>query len=189
MANPSSNASPTHVALLRGINVGGKNMLPMKDLAKFCTGAGCTAVQTYIQSGNVMFRADAACAKQMPAAVEAMIEKRFGFRPPVVVRTAKELRQVVNSNPFFQDGPDTTPLFVGFLSSRPTARAVATLDSNRSPGDAYRVVGREIYMNLGNGAARMKLTTAYFDLKLSATSTFRNWRTVLALVEMLSPQR
>lgn len=178
--------TPTHVALLRGINVGGKNILPMVELATLCTRAGCAGVQTYIQSGNVLFHADAACAKAMPELVENAIEKRFAFRPKVVVRTAREMRQIVDGNPFLRDAADTSPLYIGYLSSKPTAAQISALDPNRSPGDSYRVIGREIYMNLGNGAADTKLTTAYFDSKLATISTFRNWRTTLRLLEMLS---
>jgi uncharacterized protein (DUF1697 family) len=185
----SEQATPTHVALLRAINVGGNNMLPMSELAKFCTSAGCADVQTYIQSGNVLFRADAACAKRMPAAVEDMIEKRFGFRPPIVVRTAKEMREVVRANPFARNGSDTSATYVAFLSAAPTAQRIATLDPNRSPGDTYEVHGREIYMNLLAGAGKTKLTTAYFDSKLATVSTFRNWRTVLTLTGMLTPSK
>lgn len=158
----------------------------MKDLSRFCTKAGCTEVQTYIQSGNVLFCADAACAKAMPAAVQAMIEKQYGFRSPLIVRTAKEMRQVVEANPFSTNEDETSPLYVGFLADRPASDAVAALDPNRSPGDAYHLIGREIFMNLGNGAAKTKLTTAYFDSKLATTSTFRNWRTVVTLTGMLN---
>ena len=78
------------MALLRGINVGGKNMLPMGALVEFFEGAGCTEVRTYINSGNVVFAASAAAAKKVARAVEGEIEKRFGFRSPVVIRTGED---------------------------------------------------------------------------------------------------
>jgi len=82
---------------------------------------------------------------------------------------------------------DERSMFVGFLSSKPTAAQIAALDPNRSPGDTYRVIGREIYIDLsGNGAARTKLTTAYFDSRLATTSTFRNWRTTTSLLAMMT---
>ncbi|CAN5372333.1 DUF1697 domain-containing protein [soil metagenome] len=180
-------AAPTHVALLRGINVGGKNILPMVELARICTGAGCAGVQTYIHSGNVVFAGDAACAKSMPAIVEEKILKRFGFRPTIVIRTSKEMAQIVVANPFVPNAADTKALYVGFLRDQPSADKIAGLDPNRSPGDLFQVLGRQIYMNLaGHGAADTKLTTAYFDSKLDTVSTFRNWRTVLKLHEMLN---
>jgi uncharacterized protein (DUF1697 family) len=167
--------------LLRAVNVGGKNLLPMADLAKICSRAGCASVRTYIQSGNVVFSADEQSAQQMSAIVEKAIEKQFGFRSPVIVRSAKEMKRIVASNPF----PDTKQVYVGFLRDKPAARSIAALDPNRSPGDAFEVIGREIFMNLAIGAGKTKLTTAYFDSKLDTVSTFRNWRTVLKLCEML----
>lgn len=172
------------MALLRGINVGGKNRLPMLELVKFFAKAGCAQVRSYIQSGNVLFIADDTCAARVPELVEAQIEKRFGFRSPVIVRTANEMRSVVTANPMTCDD---AALYVGFLRAKPTAAQIASLDPNRSPGDEYKLICREIYMNLaGNGAAGTKLTTAYFDLKLATTSTFRNWRTTTTLLAMMT---
>src|SRR5438105_5723824 len=96
---------PPHVALLRGINVGGKNKLPMSDLVAMFADAGCADVRSYIQSGNVVFRASAEHAARVPALVGAAIAERFGFRVPVVLRTADELREVSAHNPFLAAGP------------------------------------------------------------------------------------
>jgi uncharacterized protein (DUF1697 family) len=172
------------VALLRGINVGGKNKLPMADLAAMFIEAGCGDVQTYIQSGNVVFSTTPGTAKRIPQLVSKTIAERFGLRVPVVLRTADEFRQVATGNPFLKSGTDIELLFVGFLADLPDQRRIAALDPKRSPGDTYKVRGREIYMCLPNGAARTKLTVAYFDSKLGTTSTFRNWRTVLKLFDI-----
>ena len=177
----------THVALLRAINVGGRNRLPMSDLTAICADAGCADVKTYIASGNVLFKADAACAKRMPQLVERAIEKRFGFSSPVIVRTARQMQEIVASNPFKDD---LQRLYVAFLQSKPTAAQVAALDPNRSPGDAYVLIGSEIYLNLAkNGAATTKLTTTYFDSKLKTVTTIRNWRTTITLMEMMNPTK
>lgn len=173
-----------YVALLRAVNVGGKNKLPMKDLAAMLAKAGCTDVKTYIQSGNAVFSATPEIAKRIPQLIPEAIAKKFGFRAPVVVRTAKELQGVADSNPFLKPGADTQALAVGFLADRPDPRRVAALDPKRSPGDSFEVCGREIYLCLPSGFAKTKLTTAYFDSGLATTSTFRNWRTVLTLLEM-----
>jgi uncharacterized protein (DUF1697 family) len=166
---------------LRGINVGGKNKLAMKDLIALFEAAGCAQVTTYIASGNVIFEASARVARAVPAAVTAAIEARFGLAVPVVIRTAAELDAVVASNPF-PDGLDA--LFVMFLADRPAPARIAALDPARSPGDSFRVVGREIYLHLPNGAARTKLSNAYFDGKLATVSTGRNWRTTLTLRDL-----
>jgi uncharacterized protein (DUF1697 family) len=108
----------------------------------------------------------------------------FGFPVPVILRTADEMEAVIRRNPFPKADPDKERLHVSFLVSEPTAAQIASLDPNRSPGDTFKVLGREIYLLLPNGAGNSKLTNAYFDSKLKTTSTARNWRTVLKLLEM-----
>lgn len=174
----------TNVALLRGINVGGKNVLPMKDLVRMFEDAGCSGVRTYIQSGNVIFEAPGGAAG-VGDAVVAKIEKQFGFRIPVILRTSEQLRKTIRDNPFLKAGADAKALHVYFLADPPKASAIAGLDSSRSAPDAFHVLGREIYLHLPNGMGRSKLTNAYFDSKLSTTCTARNWATVLKLAEMM----
>ena len=172
------------VALLRGINVGGNNMLPMKDLAAMFEKAGCSEVKTYIQSGNVVFRADAKIASRIAAVISQAILKKFGVRVPVVVRTASDLLRVTSSNPFIESGVDPDKLHVVFLADRPAAAQAALLDPVRSPPDEFLVRGAEIYLHCPGGVGRSKLTNVYFDAKLGTVSTGRNWRTVLKLLEL-----
>ena len=173
-----------YVALLRGINVGGKNKLPMKDLAELFREAGCEDVRTYIQSGNVLFRPGTAPVDAIPSLISASIQDRFGYRVPVVTRTAGELRAVVEANPFAEAGAEADKLLVLFLADSPDPDHVEALDPNRSPGDEFKVVGREVFLHCPNGFARSKLTNSYFDSALSTTSTGRNWRTVSKLLEL-----
>ena len=179
-------AAKAYVALLRGVNVGGNNLLPMRDLAKLFTAAGCDRVSTYIQSGNVVFSATADVAARVPAAVGDAVERRFGFRVPIVIRTTDELRDVIRVNPFLDRGADPSALYVAFLADAPSARSIATLDPKRSPPDAFEVRGREIYLHYAKGAGKTKLTNAYFDSKLDTISTARNWRTTQKLLELLT---
>jgi uncharacterized protein (DUF1697 family) len=174
-----------YVALLRGINVGGKNKLPMKELAAMFSAAGCEGVVTYIQSGNVVFKARPAVAAKVPAAVASAILARRGYRIPVVARSADEVRDVAARNPFLAAGHDPGTLHVAFLADKPKPAAVASLDAGRSPPDEFVVRGREIYLRLPHGVAPSKLTNAYFDSALGTTSTMRNWRTVLRLLELV----
>src|SRR4051812_8163031 len=132
-------AARTHVALLRAINVGGRNSLPMKDLRELCEAAGCKDVVTYIQSGNVAFGASAALAKKLPAALEKAILVRAGIRVPVIVRAAADLTAAARAHPFLKAGVDTTELHVGFLADAPTAERIALLDPRRSPPDEFVV--------------------------------------------------
>ncbi len=178
-----------HVALLRGINVGGKNKLPMKDLAALVSEAGGRDVRTYIQSGNVVFRASAAQARRLPDAVSGAIADRLGFRPPVVLRSASELAAIARDNPFLASGHDAEFLHVVFLAERPSEGRTAALDRRRSPPDELVLRGREIYLRCPNGIARSKLTNDYFDRTLATVSTLRNWRTVLALGELANVDR
>jgi uncharacterized protein (DUF1697 family) len=180
----SGRTADTHVALLRGINVGGKNKLPMDELVGLFTEAGCSDVKTYIQSGNVVFRAAPRIAARLADRISESIERRLGLRVPVVLRTAQELERVGRKNPFLAAGADPEVLHVMFLADEPTKAAVAGLDAKRSPPDEFAVVGLEIYLRCPQGVARTKLTNAYFDSRLATTSTVRNWRTVSKLIEL-----
>ncbi len=178
----TSAAVPMHVALLRGINVGGKNKLPMKELTAIFSEAGCHPVRTYIQSGNVVFGAKSVAG--LAAQVESEVERRVGVQAPVVLRTAEEMQRVATGNPFLKARVPEELLHVYFLGCEaPVAAAVKALDAERSPGDSFLVQGREIYLHLPNGAARTKLTNAYFDKAFETVSTLRNWRTVMTLAE------
>jgi uncharacterized protein (DUF1697 family) len=174
----------TYAALLRGINVGGKNILPMKDLVRMFEVAGCEAVTSYIQSGNVVFSAPAPVMKKVGELVGTQIVRQFGFAAPMVVRSAAALRLVVDENPLLAAGASPDAVHVAFLARTPSAAQIATLDPNRSPPDTFAVVGAHVYLHCPNGVGGTKLTNAYFDGKLATISTARNWRTVLKLVEM-----
>jgi len=171
----------THVGLLRAINVGGNNILPMADLVKIYTAAGAKEVSTYIQSGNVLFSASAAVAKQLPAKITAALAKR-DMKVPVVQRTAAELAAVVKDNPFLRSKTTSLErLYVAFLGAAPDAKAIASIDPQRSPGDEHAIIGSHVFLHLNNGAGGTKLTVAYLDKQLATTSTVRNWQTVLKL--------
>jgi uncharacterized protein (DUF1697 family) len=170
------------LALLRGINVGGKNKLPMRDLSGLFVEAGCENVRTFIQSGNVVFTANPRVSKNLSAVLTAKIEERFGLRVPVILRTAQQLHDVVSNNPYprLED-----MLHVVFLADLPSPAKAAALNPQRSPPDTFVVRGQEIYLYLPNGAGNSKLTNAWFDSKLSTVSTARNWRTVNSLLKMM----
>jgi uncharacterized protein (DUF1697 family) len=175
----------TYLALLRGVNVGGKNKLPMKDLITMFGEAGCRDVQTYIQSGNVIFTADSVGIELLPGTISARIAERFSYRVPLVLRSAAQLAEVVRHNPFIPAGAAEDTLHVMFLAARPSALRIDSLDPDRSPPDQFSVCGQEIYLRLPNGVAQSKLSTGYFDAKLGTTSTARNWRTVTKLLELM----
>lgn len=173
-----------YIALLRGINVGGKNSLPMKDLAALFEKAGCSHVATYIQSGNVVFRADAKLAQEITSLMTRAISKHFKIDVPVIIRSAPELLKIVENNPFLKKGGTADTVHVAFLMHIAHRDKILQLDAKRSPGDEFWVMGSEVYLHCPKGFGHTKLTNQYFDSKLGTTSTIRNWKTVLKLLEM-----
>jgi uncharacterized protein (DUF1697 family) len=179
----------TLVALLRGINVGGKAIVPMAELKSLLASMGFEDVTTYIQSGNVVFRSSSGDAQSLAPAIEERIAETFGLRPTVLIRTPAELTDIAESNPFLAGGSDPSKLHVVFLSGPPAAAAVERLDSARSPPDEFSVRGREIYLHLPNGMGRSKLTIDYFEKRLGVRATARNWKTVTKLVDLTQNRR
>ncbi|MCH9684296.1 MAG: DUF1697 domain-containing protein [Deltaproteobacteria bacterium] len=175
---------PVHIALMRGINVGGNHILPMKDLRAMFEDAGATAVRTYIQSGNVIFEAPARAATALVRNVTTRVEDERGFGVPVVLRSASQLDAVLEANPFPKAAAEPKFLHVAFADRKPTAAAAAKLDPDRSPPDRFQVQGREIYLHYPGGAARSKLTVDYLERTLAVTVTIRNWRTTTKLRDL-----
>ena len=173
-----------HVALLRGINVGGRNKLAMKDLVSMFSDAGCGRVRTYIQSGNVLFDAAPGLARRIGSVIQESIRERCSLNIPVITRSVDEFAAVVENNPFAEAETDMKLLSVGFLAQRPTAARIAALDLQRSPPDELVACGCELYMRFPNGVARTRFTSAYLDSTLGTICTVRNWRTTLKLLEM-----
>ena len=123
-------------------------------------------------------------AARIPDAIAKAIATRAKIKVPVVVRTAGDLRRIADKNPFLRRGVDVDKLHVVFLAAKSSNAALAALDPKRSPPDEFVAEGSEIYLHCPNGYGRSKLSNAYFDSKLATTSTVRNWRTVLKLLEL-----
>jgi uncharacterized protein (DUF1697 family) len=175
-----------HVALLRGINVGGKHKLPMKELCAMFEAAGCERVRSFIQSGNVVFDASPALAKTIPDRVGAAIRDTFGFDSAIILRTAKELRSAFENNPLLDPPIDPKFLYLGVLAKAPSKTALAKLEPDRFAPDVFAVRGRDIYLRYPNGVARSKLTNAYLDARVGMPVTMRNWNTVTKLVQLVA---
>jgi len=172
-----------YAALLRGVNVGGNNKLPMKSLAALCEAQGCTKVQTYIQSGNIVFSASAKIAAAFPRILASQIKDEFGFETTVILRTAPELRSVIENKPNF----DEKFLHVIFLADEPVLTDVVKLDPVCVGEESFALRGREVYMYLPNGAGRSKMAVYPFDKKLRTKGSMRNWRTVLSMGALAFP--
>ena len=178
-----------HVALLRGVNVGGAHKLPMSALKTIFERAGAAHVETLIQSGNVVFEAREDDAPSIGAEAGAAIFRDFGFEAPIVLRTASQWRALVAGNPFLAQGEDPRLLHAICLTGMPSAARIVLLDPVRSPPDRFEARGEDIYLHLPNGVARTKLTNAWFDSTLGVVSTMRNWPTVLKVATALDERR
>lgn len=178
-------ASNCYVALLRGINVGGHNRLPMATLRELFAAAGAREVRTYIQSGNVVFDATAKLAPQISAKVKTAIADELGLEIPLVVRSASAFTKLARAHPFLDAVPEAKLAMVGFLDRKPSAAKLAAFDPGaRSPGDLVEVRGQEVFLGFPKGSGRSKLDAAWLDRSLGVTSTWRNWLTVQKLAEM-----
>ncbi|GGJ51368.1 DUF1697 domain-containing protein [Deinococcus roseus] len=171
----------TWIVLLRGINVGGNRKVPMKDLKAALEATGITGVKTYIQSGNVVLQSDLQRPDLLDS-IQQLLVIRFGFVVTVVLRTAQEWQQVIAQNPF----PDQTDhLHVAFLGGVPEERNLATLKELEVGSDRWELQGENIYLQYPEGTANAKLTHVLLEKKLKVSATVRNWRTVLAVGQML----
>lgn len=175
-------SSLRHVALLRGINVGGKHIVKMANLRRLFEAAGATEVATHLQSGNVIFRAARTRLGAIARRVDAALENEFGFSAPIVTRRGAEFAAAVEAYPFTAPAKER---HIGFCATEPTAVAIASLDPNRSPPDRFAIDDSHVYLHCPNGMARTKLTNDYFDRALGTTTTFRNWNTAQRLIEMI----
>ncbi|HSJ24154.1 MAG TPA: DUF1697 domain-containing protein [Longimicrobiales bacterium] len=173
-----------HVALLRGINVGGHNRVPMVELRALCAGLGWHDVRTYIQSGNVLFRS-AAPAEKCAGSLESAITAHFALEIPVVVRAVNELASYRDGNPF-PDAAATEPnlLMLGLARGSLADAAVDLLRERATAGERIERTGDAIWIHFVSGAAVSKLSPALLDRAAGSPVTLRNWRTVSKLVEL-----
>ena len=169
------------VALLRGINVGGRNKVPMAGLRSVLEESGCSDVATYIQSGNVVFTKKASDRGRLARRLERAIEDAFGVSPVVVLRTFDEIGRVVRAHPF---GEDTSKTYVAFLAKEPSREDVRSLEQLDVAPDRLEVVGSDVYVQYPNGLQGARLSAAQLERRLRAPATVRNWRTVTRLAEM-----
>lgn len=171
----------TYIALLRGINVGGKNSLPMKELVSILETQGFEDIRTYIQSGNVVFRSKRKCSRGTATKITMAIEDNFGFGPDVLLLEAAELRRAAKENPFKAEDGKTLHFF--FLAAVPGEPDLAKLESLKAQSERYKLDGPVLYLHAPDGIARSKLV-ANMERALGEAATGRNWNTVSKLLEM-----
>ena len=174
-----------YVALLRAVNVGGCK-LPMAELRDVCAQLGWEKVETYIQSGNVVFEA-AGKPAALESALEQAVAKRFGFERPVIVRSAEQWAAYAEGSPFPEaERDEPNRLMLGLSKSPPKADAPALLEAKAAAGERVELKGDALWVHYPGGAGTTKLTPALFDKAAGSPVTQRNWRTVLKLQEMLA---
>jgi uncharacterized protein (DUF1697 family) len=176
----------SYLALLRGINVGGKKKVPMKELRDLVEGSGFEDVSTFLQSGNLLLKAGSTGKEKLAAGLEASLKKTFGFDIAVMLRTQADLRRVLKGDPFGTKEADYGKVHVVFLEAPASPSAVKKLDPDRSPPDEFVVKRDHIYMRFPNGSGRSKLTLDYFERLLGTRGTARNLRTVTKALELMS---
>ncbi len=175
----------TWIALLRGINVGGKHILPMAKLRSDLESLKCANIRTYIQSGNVVFDSTAKAPSSLARKISDRIEKQHGFRPRVLLLDREELLAAIDSNPFPQAIPDPKSLHFSFLAEPAVEPDIQALDKAKSPTESYRLTDRVFYLHAPDGIGRSKLA-ANAEKYLGVATTGRNYRTVDKLLSMVT---
>ena len=184
MKTPSRTPS-TYIALLRGINLGGHKIVKMDQLRQTFGELGFTDVQTYIQSGNVVFKAPPQTPAKLAKRIEESILHHFGFSVAVVVKTAAEIGEVIANNPLLKEkGIDLTRLHVTFLACAPDKSALKALDAAEVAPDQFRCSAQAVYLHCPNGYHATKLGNNVLEKMLKVGTTTRNWNTVNKLWEM-----
>jgi uncharacterized protein (DUF1697 family) len=173
------------VAMLRGVNVAGHNKIKMEELRALCESLELREPQTYVQSGNVVFRTKERNLGALSRRMEDAIERSFGFRPAVIVRTTSELKDAIAKNPFARRrGIHPGKLLVTFLAGDPSAEARDQLLKIKTEPEELRIDGREVYIYFPNGMGRTKLSWPTIGKMLGTSGTGRNWNSVIKLLEI-----
>lgn len=178
----------TYIALLRGINVGGNNKLPMKELVTVLEGLGLQNVKTYIQSGNVVFQSKRTDTTALSAEISAAIGKSHGFAPAILLLTEDALRAAINANPFPEGEDDPKSLHLFFLEPAPQNPDLATLEALKTETERFALIGQVFYLHAPDGIGRSKLAEK-FGRGWQVDITARNWRTVNKVLEMIGALR
>lgn len=173
----------TYIILLRGINVGGHKKIKMTELKTLLEKAGFEAVRTYIQSGNIVLQWAGTDENELASSIGALIQKEYGFEVQVMARTVTEWAATIKAQPF--ESEDYKKLHITFLAAVPAQEKVEKINPNDFlPNDAFKIVGRAVYLHCPNGYGNSKLTNDFWEKKLKLSATTRNWKTSLTLLEM-----
>ena len=176
---------PVVICMLRGVNVGGRNMIKMDALKSLCASLKLKNPQTYVQSGNVIFSSGEKDLVKLAKRIQDAIEKNFKFRPGIMLRTADDLREVVEKNPFAKrSGIEPGKLLVNFLAYDPGKEAREKALAIKIGPEEMHLIGREAYIYFPNGQGRSKFPWPAIERALGTSGTGRNWNSVTKMLEM-----
>ena len=174
----------THLALLRGINVSGHNMMKMEALKTMLESLGFQNIRTYLQSGNVFVDSDEEASK-VGFTIKQEIFKVFGHEVPVVMITKEDLESCFSNNPFLKGKDiDTKKLYVAFISTKLKKENINDLKISQFKPDEATIDGNRIFIKYAVGAGKTRFDQKYIEKKLNVTATIRNWNTVTNLLKM-----
>lgn len=171
------------IAILRGINVGGKRKILMADLKSLCETLGWIDVKTYIQSGNLIFNSSEQNSELENILVSAISEK-YGFHVPVIVRSPEELQTLIDKNPFYNKEADINQLHVTFLKEKPTVENTKQMETCSYEPDKMVIQDKDVFIFSSGKYHESKLTNNFIEKKLKVDATTRNWKTVLKLIDL-----
>ncbi len=167
-----------HIALLRGINVGGRNKLKMGKLREMVASFGWQNVKSYLQSGNLVFDCDEEDAGILASKIQSQIKQTYGYEVTVLMRMLADFRQILETNPFVARGEEIAKLYVAFLAEPPSADQLDALELPANIADEISIGEQELFLFCPNGYARTKLNNNFFERQLKMPATTRNWKTV-----------
>jgi uncharacterized protein (DUF1697 family) len=173
----------TYIALFRGINVGGKNTLPMKELAAIFERLGASHARTYIRSGNVVFKSASKEISSFSSKIGIALKEQYGFEPRILVIEPFDLETAINNNPFPEAESDPSSLHLGFLAFAPENPKLEKLESLKKDSERFCLIGNIFYLHAPEGIGRSKLAASSEKL-LGVPMSDRNWNTVCKLQEM-----
>jgi uncharacterized protein (DUF1697 family) len=176
----------TLVSFLRGVNMTGHNSIKMTELALLFYDMGFSDAETYIQSGNVIFRtAENFTNHETAKKIEKSILDRFSFKVPVMIRTVEDLKKILIDNPLLdEENFDPSKMAVMFLHEIATAEQIQKVAGIDYPPDKFKIIGSEIFIYCPNGFGKTKLYTNFFEKKMGVTGTARNWKTITTILSI-----
>lgn len=172
----------TYIGFLRGINVGGQKKMPMAELRALLSKIGLQNVQTYIQSGNIIFQSDNNSAEDLSLNIHTSIKDHFGFEVPVLIKTPKELQQIFNDCPFTAEKKVSS--YFMLLYEAPNREMVNQVLKISYPNEAFNITNDCIYFYCATGYGKAKMSNNFFERKLRVTATARNYKTMVKLLSL-----